>query len=75
MELVRYPKETIVGKDGLHLPATRGQDTETLCGIFKDGGMSIPEYEDGDRPECHHCIGIAQELFKKYTKKKVMSWK
>jgi len=74
MELVKYPKETEPGKDGLHLPGTVFQDTETLCGIFMDGANSYPEFVEGDAPQCPNCIKMAQELFKKYTKKRVMSW-
>jgi len=29
MELIKYSKDTEVGRDGLHIPSTIGQDTET----------------------------------------------
>lgn len=74
MELIKYPEGTEGAKDGMHIPATIGQDTETLCGIFKDGADSMPEDVEGEKPQCKNCIKKAQELFKRYTKKQVMSW-
>lgn len=74
MQLIKYPDGTGPARDGLHLPGVANQDTETLCGVFMDGGGVYPEDVDGESPECPNCIKIAQELFKKYTKKQVMSW-
>ena len=74
MELVKYPKNTEPGKDGLHLQGEANQDTETLCGVFMDSGEAVPEFVDGDKPECINCIKIAKNLFKKYKKKQVTSW-
>lgn len=74
MDLIKYPKGAEEGKDGLHLPATINQDTETLCGIFMAGVDSYPEEVEGEKPQCPNCINIAKELFKRYTKKQVTSW-
>jgi len=74
MRLIQYPKNTMFGEDGLHLPGTSVQDTETLCGIFKAGPE--PEEVDGERPTCPGCINIAKELFlnRGYTKTAVKGW-
>ena len=74
MELIKYPEGSEPEKDGLHLPGVSGQDAETLCGVFMDGANSYPTDVDGEKPQCKHCIGIARELFKKYTKKQVRTW-
>jgi hypothetical protein len=73
IELLKYPEGTEPARDGLHLPATAGQGSETLCGVFADGPES-PEYVEGPRPECANCIKMAAELFGRYSKKQVAGW-
>lgn len=56
----------------LHLPGLDEHDSETLCG--KSWSFEAHEEINGNAPTCHMCISVAQELFKRYSKKQVNSW-